>query len=58
MFTHDDKEFEYLVNLLVQQRDFAMGQAAALFKENAELKAQLAELNGTKQEEPPHGLSI
>lgn len=50
MFTHQDKEFEYIVNLLVQQRDYAMGQAAVLYKENAALKAQLAELTKLEQQ--------
>lgn len=44
MFKHDDKEFEFVVNLLAQQRDHAMGQAAVLYKENAILKLRLAEL--------------
>ena len=57
MFTHNDKEFEYLVNLLEQQRDQSMGQAAALYKENSMLKAKLAEL--TKSEpEPQDGDAI
>lgn len=43
MFTHSDKEFEHLVRQLEQQRDYAMGQAAALYKELMTLKAQMAE---------------
>ena len=48
MFKHEDKEFEYIVHLLSQQRDFAMGQAAALYRELMELKSQLED----KPQEP------
>lgn len=48
MFTHADKEFEHLVRQLEQQRDFAMGQAAALYRELMELKSQLED----KPQEP------
>ena len=50
MFKHEDKEFEYIVHLLSQQRDFAMGQAAVLYKENAALKAQVEALTKTESE--------
>lgn len=50
MFKHEDKEFEYIVHLLSQQRDFAMGQAAVLYKENAALKAQVEALTKTEPE--------
>lgn len=48
MFKHEDKEFEYIVNLLAQQRDYAMGQAAVLYKENVALKAQVEALTKTE----------
>jgi hypothetical protein len=43
MFTHSDKEFEHLVRQLEQQRDYAMGQAAALYKDLQTLKSKMAE---------------
>ena len=55
MFKHEDKEFEYIVNLLAQQRDYAMGQAAVLYKENVALKAQVEALTKT---EPQDGDAI
>ena len=55
MFTHSDKEFEFIVRQLEQQRDYAMGQAAALYKELNTLKAQLAE---TPKPEPQDGNAI
>lgn len=55
MFKHEDKEFEYIVNLLAQQRDYAMGQAAVLYKENVALKAQVEALTKT---EPKDGDAI
>lgn len=57
MITHEDKEFEYLVNTIGQQRDFAMGQAAALYKENVALKAQLAEMK-KETSEPNHDNAV
>lgn len=51
MITHSDKEFEFLVNLLVQQRDHAMGQAAALYKENVALKTQMKELSNQESKD-------
>ena len=55
MFTHADKEFEHLVRQLEQQRDYAMGQAAALYKELMALKTQKAE---EKKPEPQDGNAI
>ena len=55
MFTHSDKEFEHIVRQLEQQRDYAMGQAAALYKELMALKAQKAE---EKKPEPQDGDAI
>ena len=43
MLKHPDIEVQALVEMLEGQRDNAMVQAAALFRENTELKEKLAE---------------
>lgn len=44
MLAHKDAEIQAMLELLESQRDQAMRVVAALSKENAELKARLAEL--------------
>lgn len=48
MLNHKDPAVQTMIALLEGQRDYAMGTAAALSKEIAELKLQLSEL--TKQD--------
>ena len=43
MLKHPDIEVQALVEMLEAQRDNAMVQAAALFRENTELKQKLEE---------------
>jgi hypothetical protein len=43
MLKHPDPEIQLLVEMLESQRDNAMAQAAALFRENTELKQKLEE---------------
>jgi hypothetical protein len=43
MLKHPDIEVQALVEMLEGQRDNAMVQAAALFRENTELKKKLTE---------------
>jgi len=45
MLKHPDIEVQALVEMLEGQRDSAMAQAAALFRENTELKQKLAEMS-------------
>lgn len=40
MLKHPDPEVQLLVEMLESQRDQAMAQAAALYRENQELKKQ------------------
>jgi hypothetical protein len=49
MLTHKDSEVQVMLGLLEGQRDYAMGTAAALAKENAELKARIVELEAATQ---------
>lgn len=51
MINHEDPEVGVIVRLLEQQRDYAMGTAAALAKENAQLKAQVESLLKDKIED-------
>lgn len=51
MIQHSDPEVQLLVEMLEQQRDGAMVQAAALFRENQELKKQLGDLNAGNNRE-------
>ena len=44
MLTHKDPEVQAMLGLLENQRDHVMGIAAAMSKENAELKACIAKL--------------
>jgi len=48
MMTHKDPEVAPIVALLEAQRDFAMGHAAQLAKENAELIAKISGLEASK----------
>jgi hypothetical protein len=43
MLKHPSPEVQLLVEMLESQRDNAMAQAAALFRENTELKQKLEE---------------
>lgn len=44
MLKHPDPEVQLLVEMLETQRDGVMAQAAALFRENQDLKAELEKL--------------
>ena len=50
MLTHKDPEVQVMLGLLENQRDHVMGIAAALAKENAELKARIIKLEVAEQE--------
>jgi hypothetical protein len=52
MLTHKDPEVQVMLGLLENQRDHVMGIAAALAKENAELKARITKLEGCRTGEP------
>jgi hypothetical protein len=41
MLKHSDPEVQFLVEMIEEQRDLAVAQAAALFRANKELKAKL-----------------
>jgi hypothetical protein len=45
MLKHPDIDVQALVEMLEGQRDNAMVQTAALFRENTELKQKLAEMS-------------
>jgi hypothetical protein len=49
MLNHRDPEIQLMLGLLEGQRDYAMGTAATLAKENAELKARIVELEAAPQ---------
>ena len=42
MLNHKDPDVQIMLALLEGQRDYAMGTAATLAKENAELKARIS----------------
>jgi cell division protein FtsB len=44
MLKHSDPEVQFLVEMLEGQRDQAVAQAAALFRTNRELEAQINQL--------------
>ena len=50
MLTHKDPEVQVMLWLLDNQRDNFMGIAAALAKENAELKARITKLEVAEPE--------
>jgi hypothetical protein len=50
MLTHKDPEVQVMLGLLENQRDYLMGIAAALAKENAELKARIIKLEVAEPE--------
>jgi hypothetical protein len=50
MLTHKDPEVQVMLGLLENQRDHVMGIAAALAKENAELKARIIKLEVAEPE--------
>jgi hypothetical protein len=50
MLTHKDPEVQVMLGLLEHQRDYLMGIAAALAKENAELKARITKLEVAEPE--------
>jgi hypothetical protein len=49
MLNHRDPEVQLMLGLLEGQRDYAMGTAATLAKENAELKAHIVKLEAASQ---------
>jgi hypothetical protein len=57
MLNHKDPEVQTMLGLLEGQRDYAMGTAAVLAKENAELKARIALIEALlpKDTENQHG---
>jgi len=56
MLKHPDPEIQFLVEMLEGQRDSAMVQAAALFRQNKELQQKIDELsmNATKDSGNDH----
>ena len=50
MLTHKDPEVQVMLGLLEHQRDHVMGIAAALAKENAELKTRITKLEVAEPE--------
>jgi hypothetical protein len=50
MLTHKDPEVQAMLGLLETQRDQVMGIAAAMAKENAELKARITKLEAVDSE--------
>ena len=57
MLKHKDPEVQLMLGLLEGQRDYAMGTAAVLAKENAELKDRIVMLEALlpKETEKPDG---
>lgn len=51
MLNHKDPEVGLMLGLLEGQRDYAMGTAAALAKENAQLKERISELEALLPQE-------
>lgn len=49
MIRHPDPEIQFLVETLETQRDEAVAQAAALFRQVQDLQQQLAELQQVEQ---------
>jgi len=58
MLKHKDPEVQLMLGLLEGQRDYAMGTAAVLAKENAELKARITALEALlpKETEKPNAI--
>jgi len=57
MLKHPDIEVQILVEMLESQRDGAMVQAAALFRENEELKRKLGAINAGDIGEAINGIA-
>jgi hypothetical protein len=57
MLNHKEPDVQVMLALLEGQRDYAMGTAATLAKENAELKARIALIESLlpKETESPDG---
>jgi cytoplasmic iron level regulating protein YaaA (DUF328/UPF0246 family) len=51
MLTHKDPEVQAMLGLLENQRDHVMGIASAMAKENAELKARIAKLENSENQD-------
>ena len=51
MLTHKDPEVQAMLGLLESKRDHVMGIAAAMAKENAELKARIAKLENSENQD-------
>ena len=60
MLSHKEPEVQVMLALLEGQRDYAMGTAANLAKENAELKARIAVIEALlpKEMESQNGNAI
>ena len=60
MLNHKDPEVGLMLALLEGQRDYAMGTAATLAKENAELKARISVIEALlpKETESQNGHAV
>lgn len=60
MLNHKDPDVQIMLALLEGQRDYAMGTAATLAKENAELKARISVIEALlpKETESQNGHAI
>ncbi len=60
MLNHKDPDVQIMLALLEGQRDYAMGTAATLAKENAELKARISVIEALlpKETESQNGNAI
>ena len=52
MIKHPDHEVQFLVETLEGQRDSAMAQSAALYRQVQELQKRIAELSENPSKEP------
>jgi hypothetical protein len=48
MITHKDSEIQFLINQVEQQRDMALSQSAALYKQVVELTKKIEETKNNK----------
>lgn len=60
MLNHKDPDVQIMLALLEGQRDYAMGTAATLAKENAELKARISVIEALlpKETESQNGNAV
>lgn len=60
MLNHKDPDVQMMIALLEGQRDYAMGTAATLAKENAELKARISVIEALlpKETESQNGHAV